>query len=188
MRAIARRRAANAVPAKKRKCWRPSKRNAVMRLALMKRPTTEDVRKMDSHGCPLCGADSSNLHLEERAPRRCQPAALDWLGISSPRWIRGTKEIVCHECGTSYTGGHLHNWNLAKYQRRFADFGKTRFPLPFEKRKKSVMETLIDQLPPAKRHLVNLKKRNAIVKKPKRMQRLENWARSKQGLPPVYDD
>jgi len=158
-----------------------------MRLALMKRPTTEDVREQMG-GCPLCGADSSHLHVEERAPYRKQPMTLSWLGISLPRWVRGTKETVCHECGSSFSGGRMHNWNIAKSARRYADIGKTRFPLPFEKRKKSLTDTLIDQLHPGKRHLVNLRKRTAITKKEKRMLRLTNWARSRDGLPPLQDD
>lgn len=185
MRAIQRRQAvAKAIP---RKRWRASKRNAVMRLALTKRPTTADVRAQD-RGCPICGEDGSHLHLEERAAHKSQPTALDMLGFSAQRWIRGSLEIVCHSCGTSYSNSVVRDWNAAKYSRRFADFGKVKFPLPFEKRKKSLRQTLIDQLVPAKRKLVNLKKGNTIWKKPKRMRRMENWARSCQGLPLLQDD
>lgn len=168
--------------------WRPSKRNAVMRFALMRRPTVEDVRGMDKRGCPICGADSSHLQLGEEPAYKSQPTALEFLGISCKRWIRGMLSSYCGECGTNYRGSKVLDWSVAKYARKFTDFGNVKMPLPFGKRKKSLLSTLRDQLKPAKRHLVNLRKRTALVKKPKCMRRMQKWGMILHGIPYREED
>lgn len=174
--------------AKKLNRWRPSKRNAVMRLALMERPTLEGVLQRNREGCPICGAGHSALRLEECAPRHSQPTSLGFLGIAAKRWVRGTVEAVCLECGSSFADGKIHSWNVAKSARAFADFGNTKFPLPFEKLTKSLPGTILDRIDSRKHHLVHLRARKGLMQKDVRHQRVNNWARSKAGLPLLESD
>lgn len=177
-----------------RKCWRPSKRNAVMKKALMRRPTQQQLSDSGSGGtCPCC--DAGVLRYGEEPSYVSSPFALLFLGINVRRWLRNRLALYCDACGTSFSGGrHLSAWSAARVSRRWADFGCVKFPLPRRARgrkkrrtDKSLSQTLIAQLHPRKRGLVNLKVGRALMKRDKKLARSVRWSFIRRGETPPDD-
>lgn len=144
----------------------PSKRNPVMRQALVRRPTLASVRAADS-SCPICSAPAESLVLETIPEYRAQAYALALLGISCVRWMRGLKTMHCLSCGFRYFNAELLSWNSARKARRFADFGQTWMPLPVRgaaRGQKCLRDALLAKLSPRARAVaLNSNRRRKVL-------------------------
>jgi hypothetical protein len=150
---------------------KPKTTNAIVRKALLMRPSTESVRLSNPCGCPICGAGSDSLSLVKNSPYMSTPTALQWLGVACRRWIRDRLHIECTTCGVEFSDGTILSWNAVSYRRRFADVGNLRMPLPFQKHSGSLQEMIDANIFPEKRYLVNTRAVKGAVLKAQRLSR-----------------